>query len=499
MATKKPTVKKTKKVTKKKAVKHPTLDATEILTRVQEAKLNDATPAVLDSKRAAILERIKLALNEGAGQSTSHARTRFGSLAEQRRNLLPWPDIAQQYLFGSFGLEYPGVIELIGDAGTGKSTMAIRMAGAAMLHLKAEVLLIDCENKFVSPDRARRALSSNPEIADKLHARITLAQAFSLTQMEDVLNDWVTQVRKSGLPRHIPVFVIVDPWSALMSDKEAEVAFQYKNVQKQKAKLNVTGEGSNLRHAQWAHAKGRKLPQFISANNVILLLVNHQTVHIDMSPGKPMPTPEWVKQVNNASALGGRAWKQRALLTLVVANVGIVLDASRQPIGSHLKFRVHKYSYGPSWRIIDALFRTRHDGRDKEKYLDPAFHFDFFCRQLADDGVAGISVTNKLYNIDFSPEISFRGLAEDQLYSLIQTIPELRNHVANYYKISGYSQIAEQIVKNQKANAAILAEPEFVESEESDESDDESDDEAEEVTVEKKKTGRKTKSTSKAK
>ena len=419
---------------------------------------------VISTNRATAMRKAMEYLNDGAGQSVRHRKSIFGTLGEQRKQHIPLPNIALQYLMGMYGIVYPGMMELIGDADTGKSTIAIELAGSAMLHLKAEVLLINCENKEVSQDRALLALHRNPEVAQKLINRVGIVKAFTLPQFEDVLRDWVLTMREvQKLPLSIPLFVIVDPWSALMTKEEAIGEFQYLARKEPGEKMRPTGEGTNLGHSQWAHKKGRKLPAFLDINNVFVLLVNHQTVDIDMS-GNASYAPKYVKDANNANAIGGKAWKQRALLTIVLAVRGHALDADKKPIGKRIIAKVHKNSYGPSYRTIMYDHLVVHDERDKDNYLDPALHFESgFCQMLAEKKVAGIRVNNDVYSIDFE-DLKFGALSAADLFRFVQEHPPLRAHVAKVLNIAGYEDILKQLDRNAAAIANIDA-PRFPEAE----------------------------------
>lgn len=410
---------------------------------------------VISANRGSLMRKALEHLNEGSGQASRHRKSVFGTLGAQRKNHIPLPHLGYQYLFGQYGVVYPGVVELIGDADTGKSTMSIELLGSAMLQLKAEGLLISCEAKPVSRDRALRALHPNPLVAAKLIDRISVVEAFSLPQFEDVLRDWVLTMREvQKLPLSIPLFVIVDPWSGLMTKGEAVGEFQYLNRKEEGEKMKPTGEGSNLGHSKWAHIKRRKLPAFITLNNVFILLINHQTVNIDMSGGASY-APQWVKDSNNSNAIGGKAWKQLAVATVVLALKGATLDENKKPIGRRVIAKMHKNSYGPGYRSIMFDHIVVHDDRDKLNYQDPPLHFEQgLCQLLAEKKIAGIRVRDDLYAIDFE-DLQYSALTAFDLNRFVHEHIGLRSHVTRLLKISGYDDVVKQIERTEAAIADI--------------------------------------------
>lgn len=393
-------------------------------------------------------------LNEGTAQSVKkHKPTLFSTLAEQRKAMLPLPSLPLQYLFGSYGLRYPGLIEIIGDTNLGKSTLALQIAAHIMLTRKAIVGIFDCENKPISPDRARRVLHTDPAVADELMKNIFFTSVYSLEEFENALDDFVREIRRRIKDRNIPIVVIVDPLSALMSQPEAAGGvYEYNRRRKPNEKRIATGEGSNLTHAKWGTQKNRRLPAFLSTNNVLLIVNDHQTVKIDMS-GSSTPTAEWVTNMNNTTSLGGRAWKAKALAVLVLARRGFAVQSDNSVTGIRVVARLHKNSYGPSLRVIEWEFRTAHEQFDRANFQDPAIHNEvYFCNLLASKSIAGIKAReNGTYQIDFNDTIRFSGLSAEHLYRLVTEDRQLLSHVAQCLNIQGYDEIIDKIIEASKA------------------------------------------------
>ncbi len=83
-------------------------------------------------------------------------------LSDLTHDEIPLPWFPMQYLFQNRGMRQKSILEIIGPAHCGKTTLALQFASAAMLSCKASVLYLNADNKDMSVDRIFRIMNTEP-------------------------------------------------------------------------------------------------------------------------------------------------------------------------------------------------------------------------------------------------------------------------------------------------------------------------------------------------
>ncbi len=395
--------------------------------------------------------RVLRALSERRKNRASN----FKTLSEVKASYLPLHHFALQHLFGCLGLPKGTLGTLTADESTGKTTMVFEMLGAAMRQ-GCPGVYIETENKPMPMERAKRCLSNNRDLSERLAANLLWVQAFSLKQFEDVLTDSIDAYRgrlnskdkkEKGIavPLDTPILVVCDVWSRLMSEAEAEGFYAYgKSAEKFKNEdCTEVGGGSNLNHAKWAHAFARRLPAFLATNNVILICCNHQTTKINMTAGS-RPVPDEVSALFNKTARGGRAFNHLAAWQMTLAKSG-QFKQGENVIGNRVTMRMAKQSYGPEGRRIVGILRTEMQG-DTSVFQESAMDLDLaLCDLLIEGGLCGLSVESKRYS---SKELGiFGGSAHDVAVAFHNNRASVINS-GKRLRIEGYADYFPEDIKS---------------------------------------------------
>jgi len=404
------------------------------------------------------------------GERRKNRPSNFRTLSEVRTSFLPFHHFALQYLYGTIGMPKATMGTLTAQEATGKTTTCFEIMGAAMRQ-GCPGVYIETENKPMPVERARRCLSNNREVSEKLADQVLWTQAFSLREFEQVMIDAVDAYRgrlnnkkdKTGIcvPIDTPIVIVCDVWSRLMSDAEAEGFYGYGKSAESLAKedYTATGEGSNLLHAKWAHAFARRLPAFLSTNNVILICCNHQTEKIDMSGrGKPMDAES--SALYNKTTRGGRAFNQLAAWQLTMVRAG-QYKVGETVIGNKIIMRAAKQSFGPEGRRIQAVLRSEMTG-DTDVFQESAMDFDFaLCDLLLDNKLLGLVVENRRYT---SKELGvFSGSAHD-IAVAFHNNREAVISTGKFLRIEGYAEYFPEDIKKAEAvqTAGLRIQPALV-------------------------------------
>ena len=373
--------------------------------------------------------------------------TAFKTLAEIRRSMIPLRSFRMQYTLGCYGLPEGCLIEIIGGDHIGKSTLVHWLLGGAMLE-GVPASLQETENKPLTDDWAMRALHHDPATAQKMLKRLKIfPNVFELGQMEKNMEDWVKVMREEvGVPLSTPLVMAVDSWSKLMNSAEAAGFYNYGDNMdaENKKKRKETNEGSNFGHAKWAQAWCRKLPSFLAANNLTLIIVSHQNDSVDMSGGKggaSFMTPE-MGNLYNKKKIGGRAFNQNAAVQLIMSRVGTAKDSNNNKIGAVIRMRVDKNSYGPNNRVME--WTLRNDGfMDTEDRIEPSLEFhEDLGTWMATNGLLGISSTRKRYTCD---ALNLINATSEDLEAALNARPDVLNKLGRDLKIRGYENVVDQI------------------------------------------------------
>jgi hypothetical protein len=247
-----------------------------------------------------------------------------------------------------------------------------------------------------------------------------------------------------GVPKSTPLVMAVDSWSKLMNASEAAGYYDYgDNLEaKAKKKQKGTNEGSNFVHSKWAHAWCRKLPSFLAVNNVILIIISHQNDSVDMGGGGSSFMSAESGALWNKKKIGGRAFNQNAALQLILARAGVAKDGTGNKIGTLIKMRVDKNSFGPTNRVMEYTLRNDRFA-DTEASLDPSLVFhEGLAKWFADERLLGTTASRKRYSCD--PLGLVNATSEDFEYAL-QACPETLNEVGRSLQIYGYENVVDDI------------------------------------------------------
>lgn len=371
--------------------------------------------------------------------------TAFKTLAEIRRSMVLLRSFRMQHALGCYGLPEATLIEIIGGDHIGKSTLVHWILGGAMLQ-GIPAALQETENKPLTDDWAKRAMHSDPVIAAKMLERLRIFPGvFELGQMESNLYDWVRVMREDvKVPLSTPLIMAVDSWSKLMNADESAGFYDYGDNMdaERKKKMKGTNEGSNFVHAKWAQAWCRKLPSFLAKNNVILIVVSHQNDAVDMSGGKTSYMSPEQGNLYNKKKIGGRAFNQNAAIQLIMTRAGVAKDGAGDKIGSIIKMRVDKNSYGPNNRTMEWILQND-KFTDTETFIEPSlvFHEDL-GKWLADEKLLGITVTRKRYTC---PELGLVNATSAELEAALLANEDVLNRLGNLLRIRGYENVVDKI------------------------------------------------------
>lgn len=337
------------------------------------------------------------------------------SAAEMRQDMIPAGHFYWQYLIGSYGWPGNSIIELIGDKSVGKTTLAFALAGTMMATRGAYVLYVGCENKNPDAARIKRCVHPSPAFADRMVKCIAVAEAFSLNQMWFTVEEWVKTMRGKtkavisdgkkaesvSVPIGIPLVVIVDPMSKLMSPEEEVGKFDWDDnlSDANKKKLKEVGEhGSRADAAKWMHDWCRLHPSFASTYNVSFIFVHHQNDNMTSGQSRGPQLPKSFTELFNDTHRGGRATGQAAAIQLIMVAAGQAKADKNGPVtGDNIRIRTAKQSYGPRNRVITVELRTDFT-RDSAHFIEPPIQLDDACAKwMAENKYLGVTVDKNMY------------------------------------------------------------------------------------------------------
>jgi len=410
---------------------------------------------ILDDSNEDHLQATRESLFSVQSRRKNHP-TGFRTMSEVQASMIPYRHFYLQWATGCYGIPEGCVLELFGETGLGKSTFMYWLMGGAMMH-GCPCVVHESEGKPLTEEWAGRAMSSDREIAAKMLKRIgVFAKTFELRQMDQDMIDWfdIARGRRIGkhrtVPLETPMVAGVDSFSKMMSPAEAAGVHDYgDNMSKEKkAKAKATGEASNLGHSKWAHSWGKRLPNFLSSNNGVVIVVSHQNEKVDMS-GKGSQMSADVSALYNTTKIGGRAMGQNAAVQLILGRKALVKNGSNEKIGVTVKMRVHKNSYGPNERVIEYdLINDQH--QDTETTLAPSMDFDRgMCDWFAENGYLETTVSKKRYS---SPLLGLSNVKAQEFSEVFHSSEnrELRENLGRHLKIRGYEDEVDKIKEEQK-------------------------------------------------
>lgn len=310
-----------------------------------------------------------------------------------------------QNMLGATGFRYPSVIEVVAAESIGSTTFVFDWIGN-LIGDGCYVTYCECEGKQMKTSQIKRILDRDPVAAlTKLNA-IAFTSARSLAQLDEVIRQSVAEMRKrcdsDPYTKGNPVYVFVDPRSALMSQGEAKGNSDWGVDEKQKESPKETDAGSNFEHAKHDQAMARWLPAFTEKYNCVIVLVSKQNDKVDMEKRKGPASFAAPSPTKNDTRLGGRAFKRLSAYRITMLKMQDIREkkGDKREIGHVVRFTLIKNSYGPRSRICEAT--VYHEGyEDREDYQAPAITFDErTAAWMANNKFLGVTVEKDLYTCD---------------------------------------------------------------------------------------------------
>lgn len=449
-AAKKVAKKAAKKAAKKTASNKAPKSAVEAAAALPGTFVPSKKPIdLLDPKGLRVVQDVVEHLHKAAARRKNKPVS-FRTVDELQQEVLPYPHFNMQLATGSYGLLHGAQVNVIGPTGTGKSTLVYTCCGGNLLRgCPSLIVQGEGKGKIMSKSRMARCFNTDPAKAAIMLKACTFTVAHSLTQMAAEVEEWV-KVMRSKWPPHLPLQVIIDPISKMLSPDEAAGFFDYgKNMDEEnKKKFTATGEKkSNLGHSKFHHDFARRLMVLTSEFNVNVWIIHHQNVKIEMQSGpagKKIPMSPLMESLRNTTHNGGRATDQNVALQLVMVPYSEARDAEKQIRGGNVRVMVEKNSHGPRLRVFDFEIRWEHAKYDRPGYLDPAIHFNgHFAKWLAERKLMGMRVDNNLYS---STRLGVNGLSADDMGALVWNNPALVCELGVAENIDGYSDVASSIL-----------------------------------------------------
>lgn len=324
----------------------------------------------------------------------------FNALTSNKTKMIPIYDFGLQYLLNSQGFISGRIFDIIGTDGVGKSTLCFTMLGWAMRH-NIPGLYVETEGKPMAKERVMRCLHPNRKLAEQMFDVMQFEEAYEITDAINKIERWVHLVRSpksaadARIPIEVPVMVVLDTFSKLMSPKES-VGFDYyksggatggedeetaddkkkkkPGAKKEKKKeVMAVDSMSNMEHAKIAHRWCRRLPSFLTHNNCFLVVVRHQNEKVDMSGGGGGSfVPLEVAEGSNRTSIGGKAFGQSCAYQVIVTTEKAEfaqIRGERKRVSQGAKLKVSKNSYGQGGRSLkyNVVLEPRHDTEDHQE------------------------------------------------------------------------------------------------------------------------------------
>lgn len=278
----------------------------------------------------------------------------------------------------TLGLKQQAITEIIGGDGLGKTSLCFSIVGQLLERYSAYAFYIETERKKMNKERIERCLSTKPGRGKELMKRVSTAFCSDIPGMIDSLESWTEEMR-TVVPKHIPLFVIVDSFSKLQNSRESEgrrgiqdLTEAEKKKLKKFAVVDAT-QRDKLDHAILAQAWCRHLPRFIEDYNVTILIVSHQNAKLDGFGGGSFAPDGGASQ--NRTKIGGNALNQNAALQIILSRTGYLTNNKKEKIGDRGKMTFIKNSYGPKGQdcVYDILGQFEYD---TETSLEPVISFE---------------------------------------------------------------------------------------------------------------------------
>ena len=466
MATKKTTTKKT--VAKKAAArKKPTTKkaATKKTAAKKEAKKRERTAAIcapdlgfdILDKDSDVLDNAAQVLSSVVGRRKNQT-IGFASAIDIKKNVLPIPEFQLQYLMGIVGIPHGSFLEIIATESMGKTTLALTLAGWA-LDAGAPVVYCECEGKQMPNYRMIRCMDKDPKRGAKKLQQLKVERISSLEHLDQFLTDYadVMRGRKAlkdhpvAIPHHVPLVVIVDPWSRLMNQAEASKFYDYGKNMAPSNKLTPTATGSNFGHAKFAQAWCRRLAYMLEHDNMILVLCQHQNEDLksamagSMGGGPKIVLPESFTTLENVTHLGGRAPKQLATQMWTMGKRGVAKYHDKTNNGDNINLCMAKNSFGPQKRKMFFEIRNEHRGDIPGVFIEPALQFaQGFASWFTRAKYLGSKqdTSGDTYSCE---DLGVRAVSAEEFHQAFHENKEMRELMGRKLEIEGYVDTVQRI------------------------------------------------------
>ncbi len=376
--------------------------------------------------------------------------TGFSSLGAIRREFISLPHFYLRWFFGCWGIPQGCLIDVIGAEHIGKTTWGLSFIAWAIDQAKAFGLWIETEEKPLLRTHVWRLMNSTPQKAVIMEQKaLILKHAHSLDEMVEVIEEYVGVMRgyktrgkeSVCIPLSQPLVIFIDSLSKLMTPAEAQGFYNYgKNLDAEgmKAKKAIL-DGSNLVFSKFMHEWLRKLPAFLSENNVLLICAHHQNEKIDMKKGgggvASFMTEDWGALYNKVK-IGGRATNQNAAFQIIMSNMGALKNSSGEAIGKLVRMRMDKNSYAPHGRVIVAEHHTMFPNDVPSQYWEPVLQFDEpFLMWLANENLLDLQQSGKLWAC---PSLNEYNRTARDIVTTIHARPDIMARLGNDLRVEGY-------------------------------------------------------------
>ena len=364
-------------------------------------------------------------------------------MSDIQKSFIRLPHFGLQVLFDSIGLQTKTIVELLGAESSGKSSLIYTIFGYSIFQ-NSPCLYVNTESKWLDENRAKQLLSSNKELADKMHSTIHTTEAFELQQMVDTIETWADAMRnkiQNPVPKSVPLVIAVDSLSKLMAPSDAVGYVDYKNYSSDEntKKAHQLNEGSNLEFPKLLHKWCCRLPSWISNNNVLLLLVSHQNQKINMSPfGGGGDTSPGL----NKTKRGGNALNQNTLNQITLKYTGMIKNTNKDVIGKTIVARMVKNTLGAEHRELEYKIDMMPPDADPEMPVrKEAIDFnEGLANYFVNHNLLNTKVSRKRYSSDVLGVVS---VTASEFVEALHNDKNAQLQVARILGLSGFEDLFE--------------------------------------------------------
>ena len=365
-----------------------------------------------------------------------------------RRHIIPYNELAFQYVLGSIGLRYPSTVEIIAEEKTGSTTFVMDWIGR-LVDFGCYSVYIECEGKMMDDKRIKRLMDRDPDRATEKMNAVAWAAARSLSELEYCMRQEAAELRKrcDKVPetKGNPIFVFVDYVGALMSKGEAKGNTDWgqpANAKKETPK--DTSEGKIMEHANHLTGVTRWLPSFLTKYNCMVVFVSKQSDKVETSKKPGKPSFSFDDPSKNDTRIGGRSLKRVCAYRFTLTKLGDLQakDGFREVYGHNIRIKGLPSSYGPPYRYCDAtIYYDRL--ADRPGFRAPGFSYDDRTAMwLATRKFLGITVDNGLYTCDL---VGCVAVTAGELMDALRAHPEHLEYVGAQLGIEGFAKPVEHV------------------------------------------------------